>query len=74
MAFRTVIISSHSKLEYSLGYLVFKSNDDTKRILINEIHTLIINTTMCAITSSLLNDGAKSISEKIKDLSSESCL
>ena len=56
MAFRTVIISSHSKLEYSLGYLVFKSNDDTKRILINEIHTLIINTTMCAITSSLLSE------------------
>lgn len=56
MAFRTVIINTHSKLEYSLGYLVFKSNEETKRIILTEIHTLIVNTTMCAITSSLISE------------------
>lgn len=56
MPFRTVVISSHSKLEYSLGYLVFKTADEIKRINISEIQVLIIETTMCSITSSLINE------------------
>lgn len=56
MSFRTVIIESHSKLEYSLGYLVFRTSKETKRILLNEINTIVVQTTQCSITSSLLSE------------------
>ena len=32
MGFRTVVVSTHSKLELSLNYLVFKTPDEVKRI------------------------------------------
>lgn len=56
MPFRTVIVSSHSKLEYSLNYLVYKTVDDIKRIQLDEIHTLIIESTQVSITSALLSE------------------
>ena len=56
MAFRTIVISSHSKLEYSLDYLVFKSADQTKRIFLDEISTLIIESTDIVITTALLSE------------------
>lgn len=59
MAFRTVIISSHSKLEYSLNYLVFKTVDEIKRINISEIQTLIIESTAVSITSALMIELSK---------------
>ncbi len=65
MAFRTVVIDTHSKLEYSLNYLVFRTPEVTKRILLDEIHTLIIQSTEVAITSSLLSELVK---RKIKVL------
>lgn len=63
MAFRTIVVSSHSKLEYSLNYLVFKTANETKRINISEIQTLIIESTAVSITSSLLVELMK---QKIK--------
>lgn len=54
MGFRTVVVSSHSKLEFSLNYLVFKTINEIKRICINEIQTLIIESTAVSITSALL--------------------
>ena len=59
MAFRTVVVSSHSKLEYSLNYLVFKTVDEVKRINISEIHTLIIESTAVSISSALLVELSK---------------
>lgn len=56
MAFRLVIVDTHSKLEYSLGYLVFRTPDETKRILLDEIHTLLIQSTAVSITASLINE------------------
>lgn len=56
MAFRTVVIDSHSKLEYSLSYLVFRTPETTKRIFLDEIHTLIISSTSVSVTTSLLNE------------------
>ena len=49
MGFRTVIVSSHSKLEYALNYLVYKTVDEVKRIHIHEIHTLIIESTTVSL-------------------------
>ncbi len=63
MGFRTVIVSSHSKLEYALNYLVYKTVDEVKRIHIHEIHTLIIESTTVSITSALL---AELIKQKVK--------
>ena len=54
MAFRTVVVSSHCKLEYSLNYLVYKTVDEIKRINLDEIHTLIIESSMVTITTSLM--------------------
>ena len=63
MSFRTIVISSHSKLEYSLNYLVFKTANEVKRINISEIQTLIIESTAVSMTSSLLVELMK---QKIK--------
>lgn len=59
MAFRTVVIDKHSKLEYSLEYLVFKTPEETKRVLLDEIHTLIIQSTAVSLTTSLLSELVK---------------
>jgi CRISPR-associated endonuclease Cas1 subtype II len=56
MAFRTIIVDTHSKLEYSLGYLIFRTTDEIKRILLDEIHTLLIQSTSVSITASLIQE------------------
>ena len=63
MAFRTIVVSSHCKLEYSLNYLVYKTTEEIKRINLDEIHTIIIESSMVSITSSLL---IELINKKIK--------
>ncbi len=40
MSWRTVVISSQSKLDYKMGYLVVRS-EETHRVLIDEIAILI---------------------------------
>lgn len=59
MAFRTLVISTHCKLEYSLEYLVYRGVDTTKRIFLNEINTILIESTQVSITTSLLNEIVK---------------
>lgn len=59
MAFRTVIVDSHSKLEYSLEYLVYRTVNETKRIFLDEIHTLIIQSTAVSLTSALISELSK---------------
>ena len=54
MAFRTVMVSSRCKLEYSLNYLVYKNSEIEKLILLDEIKTLVIDSLQVSITSSLL--------------------
>lgn len=54
MAFRTVIIDSHCKLEYSLNYLIHRTNDNTAKVLLDEIQTIIVCSTAVSITTSLL--------------------
>lgn len=65
MGFRTVVITSHAKLDYSLNYLVFKTTDTTKRILLDEIDTLIVETTTVALTTRLI---AELIKHKINTI------
>ena len=59
MGFRTVVVGSHCKLEYSLNFLIFKTAEETKRILLDEINSLIVESTAVAITTSLLAELVK---------------
>ena len=54
MSFRTVIVSSRCKLEFSLNYLVYRNSECEKRILLDEIKTLVIDSLQVSITSNLL--------------------
>lgn len=65
MAFRTLVIDTHSKVEYSLEYLVFRTPNSVKRVLLDEVHTIIFQSTAISITTALLSELAK---RKIKVL------
>lgn len=55
MGFRTVVISSRAKLETRLNYLVVRG-DGEKKIFIDEINTLIIQSTAVSLTAALLSE------------------
>ncbi len=56
MSWRTVVISNHCKLDYSMGYMVARSVDKTSKVYIDEISVLVIETTACSITAALMNE------------------
>jgi len=58
MSWRTIVISSNAKLDYQLGYLVIRSKE-TKKIHINELGTLIIESTAVALTAYLMSELVK---------------
>ncbi|XME01801.1 type II CRISPR-associated endonuclease Cas1 [Lachnospiraceae bacterium C1.1] len=62
MSWRTVIISSSAKLDYQLGYMVVRKDNSTK-IHISEIHTVLIESTAVSLTTALL---AELVKHKIK--------
>ena len=53
MTWRTVVISSNSKLDLKLGYLVIRSTD-IRKVHLSEISVLIIESTAVSLTSMLL--------------------
>ena len=53
MSWRTVIISSQSKLDYKMGYLVVRS-ENTRKILLDEIETLVIENPAVSLTGYLI--------------------
>ncbi len=56
MPTRVVEISSHCKLEYTLNYLVYRTAEEKKRIFLDEIAVLIVDSTAVAITTALLTE------------------
>ncbi|MCR4661802.1 MAG: type II CRISPR-associated endonuclease Cas1 [Clostridia bacterium] len=56
MAFRTILIESRCKLEYSLNYMICRKGNEETRILIDEIRTIVIDSTQVSITSSLISE------------------
>lgn len=54
MSWRVVVISSRSKLDYKMGSLVVRSEDTEKRIFLDDISVLMIETTAVSITAYLL--------------------
>lgn len=53
MSWRTVVVSTHSKLEYKMGYLVCR-NEQTQKIHLSEISTLIVESTAVSFTAALV--------------------
>lgn len=53
MSWRVVIITGRCKLEYRLGYLVCRG-EQLKKVFLDEIDTLIVESTAAAMTSALL--------------------
>lgn len=58
MSWRIIVISTSAKLDYSMGYMVVRRDTVTK-IHINEIHSVIIETTAVSITAALLSELTK---------------
>lgn len=65
MSFRTIVIDSRCKLEYSLNYLVCIKGLEQTKVLIDEITTILINSTQVSITTTLISE---CINKKIKIL------
>lgn len=53
MSFRTVAITKRCKLDYKMGFLEVRK-EDTKRILLDDIHTLIIENPAVSLTGCLI--------------------
>ncbi len=62
MSWRTIVVSKSAKLDYQMGYMVVRQEETTK-IFLNEISTIVIETTAVSITGSLL---CELIKNKIK--------
>lgn len=62
MSWRTVVVSKSAKLDYQMGYMVVRQEETTK-IFLNEISTVLIETTAVSITGSLM---CELIKNKIK--------
>lgn len=58
MSFRTVVITKRTKLNYKQGYLIVR-NEELKKIFLDEIDTIIIDTLMASISSYLLMEIAQ---------------
>lgn len=56
MSWRTVVIRSRAKLDYKMNYMVVRKLEETSKIFIDEIHTLIIESTAVSLTAALLNE------------------
>ncbi len=53
MSWRVVVVTGSCKLEYRLGYMVCRG-EETKKIFLDEIDTLIVESTAVSITCALL--------------------
>lgn len=65
MAFRSVVIKSRCKLEFSLNYLVCVKGGETTRVLLDEIKMIVIESTQVSITTTLIS---ACLAKKIKIL------
>lgn len=59
LAFRSIIIDSPCKCTYKGGYMVVRKEDDTVKIHLGEISTVVLQTTQAFISAYLLSELAK---------------
>ena len=53
MSWRTVIVTGRAKLYKKLGFMVVRSEENIKRVLLDEVSVLIIENCAVSITASL---------------------
>lgn len=56
MAFRSLVINNRCKLNYSLNYLIITKDEEVKKILLDEVRIIIINSTQVSITTALISE------------------
>lgn len=59
MSWRVVAVSSNSKLDYKMNYLIVRNAETIKRVHISEISVLLIESTAVSLTAYLLCELAK---------------
>lgn len=59
MGWRTVVISKRAKLDLKLGSVVIRSEDEIKKIHIDEISILMVESTAVSITAALIAELVK---------------
>ncbi len=59
MSWRVVVVSSSSKLDYKMDYLVVRNQEGSKRVHLSEISVLIVESTAVSLTAYLLCELAK---------------
>lgn len=59
MAFRDVVIASPCKLSYKGGYLVVRKEDDTAKVHLSEISSVVLQTNQVYVSAYLLSELAK---------------
>ena len=69
MSWRTVVITKQSKLDFNMNYMIVRQGFDVKKVFIDEIYMVIIESTAVSLTAVLLNALVKA---KVKIVISES--
>ena len=55
MSWRTVVITKQSKLDFKMNYMIVRQGFDVKKVFIDEIYMVIIESTAVSLTAVLLN-------------------
>ena len=55
MGWRVVVVTTPSKLDYSMGYLAVRDVEKTTRVHLDEISVLIVENTASSVTAALLS-------------------
>ena len=55
MSWRTVVVSRRAKVDMKMGFLVVRSEEETKKVHLDEISVLILENTAVSITGSLIS-------------------
>jgi CRISPR-associated endonuclease Cas1 subtype II len=59
MSWRTVIVANHSKLDLQIGFMQVRGDNETKRIILDEIDIVILESTAVSVTTALLAEFVK---------------
>ena len=59
MSFRTVVVESPCRCSYQGGYLVVRREDDTTKVHLSEVSSIVLQTTQAFISAYLLSELAK---------------
>lgn len=65
MSFRTIVISNKCKLSYKNNYMLIK-NENLNMVHLSEINTVVIDTNLVSITSTLLCEMMERKNQKSK--------